>query len=129
MKTEFTLTVYFNASAKDIYTAWLDSDGHTSMTGAEADCSSEQGGKFTAWDGYISGENVRLIPCSKIIQKWRTSEFKLEEADSELFLSFKDTSNGCKVTVTHKSIPAGQPDYKQGWLDFYFTPMKQLWPD
>ena len=33
--------------------------------------------------------------------------------------------DGTKITIIHSDIPEGQADdYKQGWQDFYFKPMK-----
>ena len=39
---------------------------------------------ITAWDGYISGRNVELIPGERIVQTWRTSEFGVSDPDSNL---------------------------------------------
>ena len=75
MPTSFTLTQTFPISAQKLYIAWLDSEQHSAMTGGEADCSDQEGEAFSAWDGYISGTNVRLTPFSEIVQTWRTTEF------------------------------------------------------
>jgi activator of HSP90 ATPase len=37
----------------------------------------------------------------------------------------EEVSGGTKVTLIHTKIPDGQGEsYKQGWDDFYFTPMR-----
>ncbi len=56
------------------------------MIEGEAKCSNQEGGKFTAWDGYIAGKNIQLITNKKIIQIWRTSEFNDNDEDSELII-------------------------------------------
>ena len=40
---EFTLKTKLKASAKEIYTAWLNSEGHTKMTGGAATVSDKIG--------------------------------------------------------------------------------------
>ena len=65
---EFTLKIRIKATAKDIYTTWLNSEGHTKMTGGEAIVSNEIGDSFTAWDGYIEGRNIELEPYKRILQ-------------------------------------------------------------
>ena len=81
---EFTLKTKIKATAKEIYTAWLNSEGHTKMTGGEAVVSDKVGDTFTAWDGYIEGTNIELEPYRRILQSWRTLEFKENESDSQI---------------------------------------------
>ena len=108
-----------------LYKAWLNSEDHAGMTGGDANCSDVEGAEFMAWDGYITGKNIKLVKDSKIVQQWRTSEFDDSDADSELIIEFREIDSGCELTLTHKEIPQGQPDYEQGWIDNYFIPMKE----
>jgi len=125
MKTSFEIKGIIPASAEEVYKAWLSSEEHTNMTGGEANCSDKVGDEFDAWDGYISGKNIQLVPNKEIKQSWRTAEFNDADNDSDLTIQLKDISNGCEVTIIHADIPERQPDYKQGWIDHYFTPMKE----
>ncbi len=125
MMEKIELRVTFPVSSSFIYNAWLNSKEHSKMTGAEAHCSTQVEGEFLVWEGYISGKNIFLDPHKKIIQSWRTSEFENNTPDSELTLIFIETDSGCELQLSHNNIPEGQPDYKQGWIDHYFTPMKQ----
>jgi activator of HSP90 ATPase len=119
------MAVTLPGKAKRIYEAWLNSKEHTAFTGAAAKISKKPGSEFTAWDGYISGRNIELQAGKSILQSWRTDEFPEGAADSLLYLRFDDTDKGCKLTLVHSDIPDGQSaQYKQGWKDFYFTPMK-----
>lgn len=122
---EFSLTTTFPVSPEKIYTSWLDGDLHKAMTGGDAEGKAEVGTVFTAWDGYISGENLELVPNRRIVQSWRTTEFDDDAEDSLLEIDLKVTDDGCELTIKHSNIPPGQPDYKQGWIDFYFEPMSK----
>jgi activator of HSP90 ATPase len=117
------------AAAEELYKAWLNSKEHSAFTGSEANCSAKKGGTFTAWDDYIAGKNIELVPHSKIIQSWRTTEFADSDPDSVIHVLFEPAGkNKTKLTILHFNIPNGQGDnYKKGWKDFYFTPMKEYY--
>lgn len=57
MTIEFSVSAVITASPEEIYDAWLDSNGHTKMTGSPAHATAKVGESFNAWDGYISGRN------------------------------------------------------------------------
>ena len=125
MKTKFSIEEVFNVSSEKLYNAWLSSAEHTAMTGGEAECSDKVGDSFTAWDGYISGKNLELIPNSKIVQSWRTTEFDDLDEDSKLVIEFQVVPNGTRIIINHSNIPEGQSDYNKGWIEHYFQPMKE----
>ncbi len=121
----FKISAFFPVSSEELYSAWLNSEQHSAMTGGEAICSDRESETFSAWDGYITGTNQKLVKGKKIVQSWRTSEFNDSDEDSLLGLRFEDLQNGCRLTLAHSNIPDGQPDYQQGWLEHYFEPMKE----
>jgi len=126
MEDKFTLSDIIPAPPEQIYKAWLSTDGHTKMTGSPAEVESSVEGKFTAWDEYISGETLELKPYSRIVQAWRTTEFPEGGPDSRVEILLESVKGGTKITIIHSNIPEGQAgDYKQGWQDFYFKPMKE----
>jgi activator of HSP90 ATPase len=125
-KESVKVSAVIPASAKEIYSAWLSAKGHSAMTGSAAKGTPRVGCRFTAWDGYIEGKNLELVPPSLIVQAWRTSDFPDAAADSRLEIALSEAKGGTRITLTHTDIPAGQAKgYKQGWIDFYFKPMKE----
>ena len=113
------------AEPKAVYAAWMSSKGHGAMTGSGAKISAKVGSAFTSWDGYISGKTLELEPGSRILQSWRTTDFESGEPDSLLEVLLEKAKGGTKVTLVHTNIPAGHgAEYRKGWLDFYFKPMK-----
>jgi activator of HSP90 ATPase len=124
-KESVRVSAIIAAPAKQIYAAWLSSAGHSAMTDSAAKASTRVGGKFTAWDGYIEGRNIELVPHTLIVQAWRTSDFPNDAPDSRLEVTFADVKGGTRVALKHTDIPAGQGDgYKVGWIDYYLAPMK-----
>lgn len=126
MLESFEMSDVIPATPQAIYEAWIDGEGHSAITGGPAATAEGQvGGKFTAWDGYIWGSFTALQPGKQIVMAWRTSEFPEDAADSVVEVTLTPTKDGTEITLKHSNIPEGQgEDYRQGWIDFYFTPMK-----
>lgn len=121
----FELSAEFPIPPERLYNAWLDGDGHGDMTGAGASSDPKVGGRFTAWDGYISGVHLELEPYYRIVQAWRTLEFDDHVPDSRLEVRIESVQGGSRLTLRHSEIPQGQgPAYYQGWQDHYFAPMR-----
>lgn len=124
---KFKVSVKLHCTAKEVFTGWLNDKIHSEFTGgAKAQTSPNEGGNFSAWDGYITGTNVEIFPYKKIIQKWRTTDFDKDDEDSviELFFTFKDDHT--LVSITHSNLPDGEGEkYKKGWKDSYFSYMKK----
>ena len=126
MAEKLKMSAKFAVEPKAVYAAWLSSKGHAEMTGSPAKANAKKGGKFTAWDGYISGKNLELKPGKLIVQAWRTTEFPDGAPDSKLEIRLAKEGQGTKLTLMQTDIPPGQAgEYRQGWLDFYFKPMKK----
>ena len=124
---KFKVSVKLRCTAKEVFTGWLDDRTHGAFTGGSpAKVSSVEGGKFTAWDGYISGSNIEIFPYKKIIQKWRTSDFTSGDDDSLIEILFTYKDDHTLVSISHSNIPDGMGDkYKKGWKQHYFTHMKK----
>lgn len=120
------MSVTLPVKAEKLYKAWLNSKEHAAFTGGGAKVSAKVGGKFTAWDGYISGKNLELKANKKIVQSWRTSEFADNAPDSVLEITFEEKNGKTKLSLYHYDLQKGDAKkYRDGWRDYYFEPMKQ----
>jgi activator of HSP90 ATPase len=109
----------------EVYRAFLDPKKHAAFTGSPATGSARVGGRFTAWDGYISGVNRELVDGRRIVQDWRTTEWPEGAAPSTAAFTFRPLRSGTEVTLRHSNVPAEQADsYRQGWIDYYWEPLK-----
>jgi uncharacterized protein YndB with AHSA1/START domain len=123
---EFEMTTVLIAAPEAVFDAWMSTEGHSQMTGSPAKVQARSGGKFSAWDGYIWGVTLEMQRPNRIVQAWRTSEFPEESPDSRVEILLEKTKDGTRITLHHSNIPEGQEDdYKRGWEDFYFKPMKE----
>jgi activator of HSP90 ATPase len=124
--TTIRQTKLIPAKPAQVYDAFMKAKIHTAFTGSKATCNPKAGGKFTAWDGYITGENLELKRGKLIIQLWKTTEWPNGYSPSILNLSFKPKKGGTQVTMIHQNVPASQaPSYRQGWVDSYWNPLRQ----
>lgn len=122
---EFTKKTTLPASPEEIYNAWLSSEGHTNMTGGKAEQSQVTGASFNAWDGYITGKNLILEPHNRIVQSWRTTNFKDGEPDSQIEVLLKPVEGGTKFILHHTNVPESGEHYIKGWEEHYLEPMKE----
>jgi uncharacterized protein YndB with AHSA1/START domain len=130
MPYSYTLSAVIPASPVEIYQAWLDSIAHSEMTGGEAIMSHEVGADVSAWDGYITGRNLELVPGERIVQSWRTTEFDDEHADSVVTIVLQETEDGTLLTLAHSNVPDEYRSYEEGgWQSNYFEPMAVYFSD
>jgi activator of HSP90 ATPase len=126
MTYDYELTTVFAASPDSVYDAWMSSHGHSAMTGAHAEVDATPGGKYEAWDGYITGETVELEPGKRIVQTWRPADFDANDADSQIEVLLEPVEDGTRLTLRHTGVPDDKRDYEEGgWQDSYFTPMAE----
>ena len=121
---EFTMTTHIKATAKQIYKSWLSTQRHTKMTGGAAFVSDKIGETFTAWEGYIIGQNIELEPYNRIVQSWRTIDFEDDEGDSQIEISLSEQEEETTLTLKHTNVPESGEHYKNGWEESYFEPMR-----
>lgn len=116
----------FNAPAHGIFEALMDSKKHSQFTGNKAAISRKAGGKFTAYDNYIEGKNLQIVEDQKIVQSWRASDWH-EGHFSKVTFELKETGKKTKLNFTHENVPEEHYDgIKQGWIDFYWKPLKKM---
>jgi uncharacterized protein YndB with AHSA1/START domain len=126
MPYDFKLTAIIPASPQEIYDAWLDNLAHSEMTGGKAIMSDRLGAAISAWDGYISGRNLQLVPAERIVQSWRTTEFADEHEDSVVSVVLEEVDGGTLLTLVHANVPDEHTSYEQGgWQQYYFEPMQE----
>ena len=121
---EQTATV--DANPIEVYDAYVDPKKHAYFTGSPATGSSKVGGSFTAWDGYISGKFLELVRGKKILHEWKTTEWPAGYPSSLVELTFKSKGRKTELKMVHSKVPAEQSEmYAQGWLEWYWEPMKE----
>jgi len=114
-----------SAKPEEAYNALVDAKKHSAFTGSKATMNPRPGGKFTAWDGYISGKNLELVKGKKIVQESKTSEWPEDYPSSLLQFTFLSVKGGTEIRMVHPKVPASQVEqYREGWVTSYWDPLK-----
>jgi uncharacterized protein YndB with AHSA1/START domain len=116
---------YIPAAPDNVFQALVNPKLHAAFTGAKATGAARVGGKFTAWDGFISGKHLKLQPGRYIRQEWSTSQWPRSAPPSILEFRLNKKKDGTELTMVQSGVPAEQAEhYKKGWGISYWKPLK-----
>ena len=117
-------TVTLEAPPAEVFAMLMDSRKHSRFTGSPASISKRQGGAVSAYDGYATGINLKLVAGKQIVQTWRASDWP-EGVMSTVTYLLEKVSGGTKLRFTQTGVPDGATEaIRRGWRDFYWTPLK-----
>ena len=124
MTYEFEVSSLFPVSCETLFDGWLDGPTHTAMTGSLASVENFVGGEHSAWDGYIHGTIIELDRPRRIVQTWRTPDFKPSEVDSIVEVTLTPVKDSTLLTLRHSLVPTRLRGFEEGgWQENYFEPM------
>lgn len=120
-------TATIPASPQEVYDAIMNSSKHSKFTGEKAVIGKKVGNTYSTYGGYITGENLELIPGKKIVQTWVAMEDKWPEGHvSKITFKFSAKGKGTLITFVHEDVPEViARNFVSGWKDFYWTPLKK----
>jgi activator of HSP90 ATPase len=119
-------SVVFRATAHDVYEMLMDSRKHARFSGQKARISRRVGGRIQAYGDYIEGVNLELVADRRIVQSWRGSNWPPGHFSTVTIL-LSPTKGGTRLRFTQAGVPeAFHEDIRQGWKDFYWTPMRTI---
>jgi activator of HSP90 ATPase len=125
MKT-ITQKIVLNGSAHEIYEMLMDSDKHAEFTGQEAKISREVGGKIEAFDGWVQGKNLELIPDKKIVQKWRGKDWE-KDVWSKVTFVLNEKESKTELSLKHEDIPDDKVNsVDKGWREHYWDKIEKI---
>lgn len=117
-------TIFFKSPPFEVYEALMDSAKHSKFTGAKAEISRKEAEVFTAYDRYIEGVNIDLVPGKRIVQEWRGSDWP-EGHYSTVTFDLKDIGWGTKLVFTQTEVPDEHAEaISQGWKEHYWDKLK-----
>lgn len=116
----------FRASPHEVYELLMDGKKHAGFTGAPASISRKAGGAFTAYDGWIEGQNLELVPDKKIVQRWRGTDWPAGHFSTATF-ALKAVKGGTELAFTQTGVPEEHAkDISEGWKEHYWEKMKRV---
>lgn len=115
----------FKCPPNEIYNVLTQLELLRAFTNAPAQVNSSVGGKFSLFDGQISGEFVELVPDKKIVEKWRFRTWP-EGHHSTVTIELKDEGDSTNLTLNQIGIPSIEFDKTvDGWQRYYWEAIKR----
>jgi uncharacterized protein YndB with AHSA1/START domain len=128
----------FKASRKRVYEALTDtkqfdkaiqlSAATKSMApgGKPTEISSEEGGAFALFGGYITGRHIELVPNERLVQAWRAGSWE-RGVYSIAKYELTEQGSGTKIVFDHTGFPKGLGEHlAAGWKANYWEPLEKL---
>jgi activator of HSP90 ATPase len=111
----------------DALTRLSDAASRVAAPGAQATAiSSEVGGAFTLFGGYITGRHLQMVPDERLVQAWRTGSWNAGDYSIVKF-SLAAATGGCKLVFDHRGFPDGEgASLAHGWRVNYWAPLAKL---
>ena len=126
MRSVIRQSVVLPAPADALFHAYLDPAEHGAITGATVAIGTEAGAEFRAFDGVLTGTILAVISPRLIVQSWRSTEFRTDDPDSILVLTFIPEGKQGRIDLVHLDVPDHDFDgVSRGWEKFYWTPWRQ----
>ncbi len=128
----------FTASRKRVYEALTDSGQFDKVTQASGvmkelsqrpeptQISSDEGGRFVLFGGYIVGRHIELVPHELIVQAWRVGNWN-RGVYSLVRFELLDLSPGTRIVFDHTGFPTGNAAHlAAGWHAHYWDPLETI---
>jgi activator of HSP90 ATPase len=117
--------VFLAAPRERVFAMLTDPVEHGRLTSSTCSGDVTEGQAFTAGDGYITGEYELIEADKKVVASWSTTEWPRGHAASKIEFVLEEAPNGTELVLTHSGLPPSQAEqYRQGWVDNYWTPMR-----
>ena len=127
MTTVIRQSVEIAALPDELFDAYLDRRRHAAITGGKVSIGTRIGGRFSAFDGMITGRNLQILPKVVIVQSWRAGSWHKDDPDSLLVLAFgPGRAKGCgRIDLVHVAVPDHDLDgVTKGWQQYYWKPWR-----
>ena len=114
-------SVTLPAAAARLFDMYLDPKPHAAFTGSPVTVGAEPGSPFDAFAGRLSGRMPYTVPKRLIVQAWRSTQFKPEDIDSILILTFAPQGNSGRIDLVHLNLADHDVQgVTEGWRKYYW---------
>src|SRR5690349_1113694 len=126
-QTEIQHFVFFPFPPAEVFELLTDGTQHAAFSNSPAQIDARPGGKFSLFDGHITGVTVELEPASRLVQDWRSSDWPGNQM-SRVSLTCEPANEGrcCALALRHSGIPQEfAARVGTGWSLHYWGPMSR----
>lgn len=108
------------ATPHEVYEALMDSKKHAEFTHSAAVIGRGVGDAFRAFNGWVSGTNLELIPDKKIVQKWRADDWP-QGHYSTVTYELQAEGEATRLDFIQTDIPEDlYSELETGWGEYYW---------
>ena len=116
---------FATANPKEIYDLILD-EGRMSVVAGKAKIEKTMGGKFSLFDGAVTGVFVELVSGKKIVEKWRFSSWEKDHY-SLVTITLAEKNGKTILTLKQDGVPPDDLERTQkGWKTNIWERMKVI---
>lgn len=127
---EIKKNLAFNCSCDDLYEYLINAKKLSNIIGGKVSNPGKIKGKFSAYDEYIFGENIELIPGKKIVQTWSCLDYPNGQFSKLTIVFKKKTDKTCEIDFILENVPDElYEDIDMLWNEMYFDPIKDYLED
>jgi len=125
MRSIITDSVVLPAPADRLFAMYLDPAQHAAFTGHPVAIGARPGAMFEAFGGQLTGQILHVVELQLIVQSWRSTQFRDEDRDSTLILTFTPEGEHGRIELVHLDVPDHDFDgVNEGWRKFYWSPWR-----
>ena len=116
----------YKCSSRRIFEALTSAQQFGEFTGAAAEINLEAGGKFSCFDGMISGMSLEIVLYKRLVQAWRVSTWEPGVYSIVKIELHEMSESETKLVFDHTGFPEEHKAHlEQGWHNMYWEPMRK----
>ena len=124
-KTIVQQVVFKNTPVATLYNTYMDAREHSVSVGVSAKIQNKEGVRFSAYDNYVTGKNLQLIPNRLIVQSWRAQSWSADDVDSTFIIYLESQGADTLLHAIHANLPDNAADsIDSGWHKMYWEPIR-----
>ena len=121
-KTIVQRIVFKNTNTTQLYELYMNAALHSKVTEGRATITKKENTYFSAYDDYISGKNLQLIPDQLIVQSWRASDWSADDIDSTFIIYLEQKGKSVLLRMVHANVPDEHAEsLHKGWHEHYWN--------
>ncbi len=118
--------ITYKCNSQRIFEILTNAQQFSEFTGAPAEIDPEAGGKFSCFDGMISGMTIEIALNKLLVQAWRVGNWEPGIYSIVKFEFDEKSDSETKLVFDHTGFPEEHRTHlEQGWHDMYWEPMRK----
>ncbi|HUJ75354.1 MAG TPA: SRPBCC domain-containing protein, partial [bacterium] len=115
------LSFSYPVPAATLYRIFVTSAQHSAATGSPGRINAKVGGRFSLFEGALTGRTLYRAPGRLLVQTWRSTSFKPGDAESILVVEFRDQGKRGVMSFLHVNVPDHDAaGIRAGWRSYYY---------